>query len=206
MTRRRRRPSWCEVGCGYTRCEQAALDKLDTDADGASLGLKLLPYESGHAAPTLQQAPPPPPPPPPPLPPPPPPPRPDAGQEQQRAAAAGDDEPAETVTINQTVWKKEIPEAVKVDARTRDRSKPKLLCNQLSGLDSIDSLFDFFLPKQWITVILKYTNQKLQGHDHVNMQLTSGELKRFMGYMISLSVHSGIALDKMKGVISYLRI
>ena len=160
---------------GYTRCEQAPLDKLDTDADGASLGLKLLPYENGHAAPTLQQAPPPPPPPP----------RPDAGQQQQRAAAAGDDEPAETVTINQTVWKKEIPEAVKVDARTQDRSKPKLLRNQLSGLDSIDSLFDFFLPKQWITVILKYTNQKLQGHDHVNMQLTSGELKRFMGYMMS---------------------
>ena len=173
---------------GYNRCEQAPLDKLDTDADGTSLGLKLLPYENGHAAPTLQETPPPPPPPPPAA----------AREEQPRARApAGEAAPAPTVTVNETAWTKELPEGINLDARTQDRYKPKLLRNQLSGLVTIDSLFDFFLPHQWIADILKYTNAKLQGHDSLNAKLTSGELKRFFGYMISLSVHNGLALDKM---------
>ena len=91
------------------------------------------------------------------------------------------------------------PDHIKVDARketTHPRFKPSLNSGGLT-LDSIEALFYFLLPPEWIDLIMKYTNPFLDGRDEINKQLTKGELLRFFGYMISLSIHSGIALNKM---------
>ena len=55
----------------------------------------------------------------------------------------------------------------------------------------------FLLPEAWIDLIMTHTNAHLDGRDDTNKKLTRGELLRFFGYMISLSVHKGIPLEKM---------
>jgi hypothetical protein len=44
---------------------------------------------------------------------------------------------------------------------------------------------------------MKHTNPMLDEHDSAHKKLTEGELLRFMGYMLSLSIHCGIPLDNM---------
>ena len=59
-------------------------------------------------------------------------------------------------------------------------------------VDDIVKLFYFLLPPQWVTDIMKYTNAFLDDRDALNAnKLTEGELLRFWGYMISLSLHPG---------------
>jgi len=49
---------------------------------------------------------------------------------------------------------------------------------------------------------MKYTNPLLDERDAVNAKLTKGEIIRFIGYMISLSIHTGIPLEKMWSKVS----
>ena len=53
------------------------------------------------------------------------------------------------------------------------------------------------LPPKWLDRIMKYTNPLLDERDPVHAKLTEGELLRFMGYMLSLSIHTGIPVEKM---------
>ena len=162
---------------GYARNQKAPLDKMNTDAAGDSLELKFLPGADGKMPELIQ------------------------GNPGQASPEDSDDdeevELPEFETFNDQKWKVEKdPKAVRIDARTQPRFKP-----QLNGtgteLDSVTKLFYHLLPPTWVADILKYTNPFLDGHDAVHAKLTEGELLRFLGYMLSLSIHSGVAVERM---------
>ncbi|KAL1519929.1 hypothetical protein AB1Y20_023417 [Prymnesium parvum] len=157
---------------GKNRNETAVLENMETDANGNDLNLKLLSYKDGRPAPVFNMQ------------------APQALAVVPMGVAADDsaDEeespsPAPTVIVNEQQWTKVQPEGVKTDARSQARELPRLNRGGLS-LDTIESLFDFLLPTKWIPRVLKYTNEKLQGHDALNAKMTHGELLRFFGYMI----------------------
>lgn len=65
-------------------------------------------------------------------------------------------------------------------------------------LKDIKSLFYYLYPDEWFELQLKYTvNCRLQGHDKLNAKLDKGELIRFWGYCLAVSVHTGTPLEKM---------
>ena len=88
------------------------------------------------------------------------------------------------------------PKGVSMDARERPRSKPSLN-NGGREVDDIIKLFYFLLPPKWIELIIRHTDPLLDEHDASHVKLTEGELIRLFGYMLSLSIHTGIPLDKM---------
>ena len=162
---------------GYARNQKAPLDKMNTDAAGDSLELKFLPGADGKMPELVQ------------------------GNPGQAGPEDSDDdeetELPEFETFNDQEWKVEKdPKAVRIDARSMPRFKP-----QLNGtgteLDSVTKLFYHLLPPTWVPDIIKYTNPFLDGHDAINAKLTEGEVLRFLGYMLSLSIHSGIAVERM---------
>ena len=53
------------------------------------------------------------------------------------------------------------------------------------------------MPPAWIKDTIKYTNVMLDDHDALHAKLTEGEFLRFLGYMLSMSIHSGTPLEKM---------
>ena len=168
---------------GYDRNQMAVLIAMDTDEHGNSLGLKLLAHDDG-ALPTKQlpqAAPAAPPPPPQPQQPP-----------RPQQAAAGDVE----IDKNGRKWRRRSPTFVKEDAREKERFKPRLQAGGLS-LHSMMSLFLFLLPDKWVTDILKYTNPYLDDSDTINKKLTKGELLRFMGYMLILTLQNYLPVEKM---------
>ena len=85
---------------------------------------------------------------------------------------------------------------MRVDARVEPRTKPMLNTGGRK-LNDIVELFYFFLPPQWVADIMKYTNPLLDEHDALHAKLTEGEVPRFFGYMLSLSLHTGVPLEKM---------
>lgn len=173
---------------GYTRCQKTPLTSLDTDAAGDSVEFTLLPYDDG-TVPKLVE-------------------RPAAGTvdvdpDDDEEDPSDDEDPAVTspavtisVTSNGQVWKQREPTAVKVDRRTLPRTKPSLNSGG-ADLSEIEALFYFLLPPEIVDLVITWTNPLLSGADKTNAKLTRGEVKRFMGYMLCLSIHSGIALDKM---------
>ena len=176
---------------GYQSCRQQYLVALENDEHGASLELELLPFTDG-TIPTKQVAAPPPPPPPPPPP-----------QAQRQTAPAGGQhqdtleqgqQPA-VVKHGQTWWHRN-PTSIKEDARAQDRSKPRL---NTAGrhLPSMMSLFLVMLPPAWVEDILKYTNVHFDDSDPVHKKMTKGELLRFFGYMLILTLQDYLPLDKM---------
>ena len=176
---------------GYQSCRQQHLVALENDEHGASLELELLPFTDG-TIPTKQVAAPPPPPPPPPPP-----------QAQRQTAPAGGQhqdtleqgqQPA-VVKHGQPWWHRN-PTSIKEDARAQDRSKPRL---NTAGrhLPSMMSLFLVMLPPAWVEDILKYTNVHFDDSDPVHKKMTKGELLRFFGYMLILTLQDYLPLDKM---------
>ena len=186
---------------GYNRNQLTPLDSMDKMASGASLQLKLLPYQDGRPAPTLQQQ--------------------TAssngdqhtstssahrpqrsnGAAQQRRAADDNDRleglrEGDVVESKGIMWKLRSPEYVSEDARTESRTKPKL--NTLGkDVSTMTKLFYHLLPAKWGELIIKYTNPLLDDSDLTNAKLTKGELHRFFGYMLAMGVHSGVSLNKM---------
>ena len=179
---------------GYGRNQKAPFDLMKEDAEGAPLGLTLLPFANGER-PTLQV------------------------QAQladdvdddddavdDDAVDADDDEgggeedvpppPLSSVEAHGQIWEKKESEHVKADRRMEPRWKPSLNAGGVD-LNDIEALFNFLLPPEYVELIMTYTNPLLDEHDAVHAKLTKGEVLRFFGYMISLSVHSGIPLDKM---------
>ena len=165
---------------GYDWNQKAELVAMDTDEHGNSLGLKLLADDDGAlptkqlpqaapAAPAQPQQPP----------------------RQQQAAAGG-----EEIDKNGHKWRRRSPTYVNEDARQKERSKPRLQAGGLS-LHSMMSLFLFLLPDKWVTDILKYTNPLLDDSDAINKKLTKGELLRFMGYMLILTLQNYLPVEKM---------
>jgi len=176
---------------GYDRNQKAELVAMEADEHGNSLGLKLLAFEDG-TLPSKQL--------PPPAPPPPPPPQPQQQQAgarvqqpraQQQEAAGGDE-----IDKHGRKWRRRSPTYVKEDAREKERHKPRLQAGGLS-LHSMMSLFLFLLPPKWVEDILKYTNAHLDDSDTLNKKLTKGELLRFMGYMLILTLQNYLPIEKM---------
>ena len=176
---------------GWERNRQCALDTLDTDEDGDSLELELLPYDDGRPAPTLVAA---------------------EEQSDEDQASFDDDhdfdmledeeeveltvqQPMKPLGIKELTWVKKQPEGVRDDVRNEARYKPSL--NAAYPLKDIVALFHFLYPTAWIDTQINHTNPKLQGHDALNAKLTKGELLQFWGYGLALSLHTGIAIDKM---------
>ena len=95
------------------------------------------------------------------------------------------------------MWTRRPPTYVKEDARpTGQRYKPKINAGGLH-LPSMMSIFLVLLPPKWVDDILKYTNAHFDDSDAVNKKLDKGELLRFMGYMILLTLQDYLPLDKM---------
>ena len=186
---------------GWDRCSATPIaGLLAKDERSQPLEVRLEAYEDGRAAPVLRQA-------------------------QQAAAAPrrggraapggndaaddddddavdGDGEAAEAdnaaveVTCHEQVWRKADPTSVRVDARTKPRTKPSLNKGDLS-LKTIDQMFYYLMPEDWINIQLKYTNPKLQGTDATNAKLTKGTLIQWWGYSLALSLNPGVPLEKM---------
>ena len=188
---------------GYSKCRLADLKDLKNDALGRPLNLHLLPYSDGSPPPTLyipsapaQQ--------------------PSAGNQndenqngsdgRRRASAAstqgnqdrreGAASTGKVVRVHDQSWTLREPEFVATDARTQNRNKPAL---NTAGkeLRSIEQIFLHVLPPKWLQLIVQYTNPLLDEADIHSAKLSVGELKCFIGYMISLALHSGIPLEKM---------
>ena len=169
---------------GANRSTQAVLSGMDVDWKDDSLELELLDYEDGRPAPVLievnEQD------------------EPDEAAEDEEAEEEDDSPPpppAEYVRNGQA-WVKRPHNYVSMDARQQPRSKP-VLNGGGTELKKIDQLFDHLLPKRWIEDQLKYTNLKLGGLTKLDKNLTKGELYRWWGYSLSLSLHTGIAIEKM---------
>lgn len=179
---------------GYSRNQLAPLDKMDQDAHGDSLELVLLPYADGREPPTLQAA------------------RPTPQPQAARAAGGeeqeqqdddegdddDDDEPAagDVVDVNGQSWTLRPATYVNTDARMLPRTKPSLNGGG-RALHSMMALFNFLLPPKWEQIITQHTNPLLEGTTPTNQKLQPGELRRFIGYMISIALHSGIPVEKM---------
>ena len=175
---------------GWAKNRRTLLSSLDTDDDGASVGLELLPYSDGSPPPTVQEEP---------------------DEEEQQADF--DDEPDDAdmteekwvemttaanvkpLNVNSLWWKEEDPEGIKTDVRQSHRFKPSL--NAGYPLKDVESLFYHFYPAEWIDLQLKYTNPMLQGHNKLNAKTSKGEILQFWGYGLALSIHTGVSLEKM---------
>ncbi|KAL1519186.1 hypothetical protein AB1Y20_003446 [Prymnesium parvum] len=157
---------------GYTQCQRAPIDKMQKTESGTELDLELLPYEDG-VYPSLQE---------------------------EEATVRPHRQPPEdaptTLDVDGQCWTRRCSTYVDKDSRSEERFKPSLNSGG-NKLESIEELFNFFLPEQWLADILKYTNPKLDNRDSISAKLTEGELLRFFGYMLSLSIHKGVPLDKM---------
>lgn len=175
---------------GYSRNMQCHLAALDKAPDGSDLGLKLLPYANGDPAPVfftndmfdvehdpLDEA---------------------NEAEEDEEEAEPDAPPPDVIEAHGQEWVKRMPQYVKVDARGKPNDKPALNRGDLK-LDTIDALFHFLLPDSWIDECLRYTNPKLQGVTPVDAKLDKGELLRWWGYVLSITIHKGVTLDKMWG-------
>ena len=176
---------------GWDRCRQAELSTLDKDSDGDSIELELLPFDDGRPAPMLVEQ----------------------EDDDDEPEAEFDDTPdADMRDANETVkltcaqpmkplgikeleWTKELPTGINLDARQADRFKPTL--NAQYDLKDIESIFYYLLPEGWIELQLKHTNPKLSGIDKLNAKLTKGTLLRFWGYVLALSIHTGLSLEQM---------
>ena len=163
----------------HARNQKAPLDMMDKDPQGNSLEFTLLPDADGKV-PELQTEP---------APAPAPTPAPDVPESD-----AEDDD--STVTSHGQTWSLRTATYVSDDRRLESRWKPSLNAGGKTT-DDIVTLFYLLLPPQWIGRIMKYTNPLLDEHDPVHMKITEGEALRFMGYMLSLSIHTGIPLEKM---------
>ena len=171
---------------GWAQNRQTPLDSLDVDADGMSLNLKLLPYENGDNPPEMyvedEQ--------------------PAAPAARGRAPAQEEDEaaePAVEVTCHDQVWKAVEPEGVRVcarEAKGKTRYKPSLNSGEVR-LDSIDKIFYHLLPPRWVEDGLKYTNRNLDEHDAAHLKLTKGEWLRWWGVSLSISLNTGVPVEKM---------
>ena len=175
---------------GWSTNRQTPLDVLDKDSDGMSINLKLLDYADGSAAPEKhddQQE------------------RAPTGARRARATAGAaeaedeeDDGAAEAVELHGQMWRAADPEGVSTDARALPRAKPSLNFGDAGTRpDTIDKLFYKLLPSKWVDDMVRYTNLNLDEHDAAHMNIDKGELLRWWGYALTLSVHTGTALDKM---------
>ena len=179
---------------GYSRCQAAPLSTLRRAANGELLNFVLIPGPNG-ALPTRDIEP---------AAPPPPPPRENPSPAGLAAAPQpatdelrGGIEVGTSFWSGMMKWKRLVPEGIRVDSRgEKPRYKPKLNSGGKT-LNTIEALFYHLLPEKWIDLVLTYTNPLLDGRDEINKKLTKGEFLRFMGYCISLSIHSGIPLHKM---------
>ena len=173
---------------GYQKAQQAYLVAMDTDDHGNSFDFKLLPGEDG-TMPTLQAC------------------TPAVAPTPAVRPAAAAPAPAprrergdagETVIHNKAgqEWTPRDPKYVKEDWRSAPRNKPSLNHGGRE-LKTMMQLFLFLLPPQWIEDQLKHTNPLLDESDSVHAKLTKGELLRFYGYMLALTLQDYLPLDKM---------
>lgn len=178
---------------GWSTNRQTPLDSLDTDADNMSLKLKLLPYANGDAPPEFVE-----------------------DDEQPAVGARGgggrgmprlidrareDEDEDETtqeaeVDCHGQIWSAAEPEGVATDARTMPRTKPSLNRGDRTT-DTIDKLFNLLLPQAWVEDTIKYTNHNLDEHDAAHLKIGKGDLLRWWGYALSLSLNTGTPTEKM---------
>ena len=184
---------------GTSRAQSTSIANLQFDSAGAALSLRLLSYTDGAPPPVLHVQ------------------QPTRGVVRHRAQllAAGDDndeqngdeddeddEHGELLQVGDIVvagrkeWELKKPTHVTRDVRTDPRTKPAL---NAGGRDTstMAELFHLFLPEEWIEEILLRTNPKLSATSPETKKLTGGELKRFFGYMLSLTVHDTQSIEKM---------
>mmetsp|Transcript_36254 Transcript_36254/g.88209 ORF Transcript_36254/g.88209 Transcript_36254/m.88209 type:complete len:359 (+) Transcript_36254:480-1556(+) len=207
---------------GYAQNKSVALSALENDSCGASLELRLKNYEDGSPPPVLYVAPaarqgedgpgdlege-------------------EAGGSGEHGGGRGNfdtDEPNDTAQLQVQqdedeheahqgagadrvevlqqvedggqVWRLRDPKYVKEDRRTEPRTKPFLNKGDLS-LTSIADMFVYLTPDDWWDIQLRHTNPKLLGSDAINAKLTVGELKRWWGYALALSLNPGVPLER----------
>jgi hypothetical protein len=175
---------------GYARNQKAPLDKMENASSGTDLELTLLPFSDGSPPPELEV-------------------RADKSDDEVMEPmddGPGDDEDDgesdQQVDVNGQKWTPRPRTYVTVDGRQQPdgspaaRYKPSLNTGGKT-LDSIEAYFYHFMPEEWVDLVINNTNPFLDGRDDTHKKLTRGELLRFFGYMISLSVHKGIPLEKM---------
>lgn len=205
---------------GYAHNKAVPLSSLEYDNEGSPLGLKLKNYEDGRPAPVLCVPPPPrqgedgpgdlegeaeeeqaedqgggvmapaegP----------------DAAPEEDGSEEQNDEEDDEQqeddkapkkLSVNGQVWRLREPQYLKTDARTLPRSKPSLNRGDIE-LNSISDMCTFLTPEDWWEQQVRYTNPKLLGNSRENAKLTVGELKRWWGISLGLSLHPGVPIEK----------
>uniref|UniRef100_A0A7S3F473 PiggyBac transposable element-derived protein domain-containing protein n=1 Tax=Haptolina ericina TaxID=156174 RepID=A0A7S3F473_9EUKA len=106
------------------------------------------------------------------------------------------DDGPDVVNVNGQRWTPRVPTFVKEDARKDERTKTKLNNGQ-NDAKTVMNLFLLFLPPAWITDTIKYTNLLLDDSDALNKKIDKGELLRFYGYMLALTLQDYLPLDKM---------
>jgi len=113
----------------------------------------------------------------------------------KEANQAGEEDGLDAVTADGQVWRKRIPTYIKEDARQGARTKPSLNKGDLC-LNNIGELFSFLTPDDWWEIQLRHTNPKLLATDKENAKLTVGELKRWWGYALALSINPGTPIER----------
>lgn len=161
---------------GHTRNQKAPLDKMDTDAQGNSLELKLLPGNDGRVPEKQAAAP--------------------APAPEPEPQPADPDSGGKVIVSGGQRWTLRTANYVNSDRRSESRWKPLLNAGG-KDTDNIVKLFYLLVPTKWIARIMKYTNPLLDEHDPIHLKISEGEALRFFGYMLSLSIHTGIPLERM---------
>lgn len=94
-------------------------------------------------------------------------------------------------------WEKRVPTCIKKDVRDKQRQLPSLNLQNGVVIETVEDCLAILTPDGWYQRQLDYTNPKLLGTSKHNKKLTLGELKKWWGYALALTIHDGIPLNKM---------
>ena len=128
----------------------------------------------------------------------------DDEEEQELAEEEGEEDegpPADVIAHGQH-WKHAVPTGVQTDARAEKhsaRSRPSFTSSHLKK-SSIIELFMELLPKQWLEDMVQHTNHNLAGRTNLDKKTDKGEILRWWGYALALSLHPGQSLDRIWAV------
>lgn len=93
-------------------------------------------------------------------------------------------------------WERKEPKFVKTDVRTASRFSAKFL-NTDAPKGTISELFMLLMPPNWLTLLEQHTNARLTGNTVDDAKTTRGELLRWWGYALALSLNSGVPIERM---------
>jgi len=178
---------------GVARNQLTPLENMDKDTENNTLGLTIIDYADGRAAPTMDDI------------------EDESDGDEEginsspngdgsSAGEEGEGEESETekapdeIEIGGTKWKLRAPNAIRTDERKDPRNKMSLNKGDID-VGTIDKIFDFLTPDGWFESMMRYTNPKLLGSTLIDAKLTVGELKQWWGYALAASIHTGTSLD-----------